>query len=178
MLLGNGYLFSTGSNAYGELGNGTTSSRTSWSDVAGENGIRAVSAGGSYACSLRPDGSVRCWGANYSGQLGNGTTSNSSVPVLVNGLTASVLGLGGGSFALGTDGKLFGWGTGGSGGALVPTLISLPGVTLTALGSARGSSQCAIATNTDVYCWGDNFFGQLGDGTMNNALTPIRLQLQ
>jgi alpha-tubulin suppressor-like RCC1 family protein len=91
-----------GSNALGELGNGTTTRSALPVHVIGLRvGVMAVSASAGHACALTSGGAVKCWGYNVYGELGNGTTTNSTVPV-------DVVGLGAGVTAV-TAGPLGGW---------------------------------------------------------------------
>jgi alpha-tubulin suppressor-like RCC1 family protein len=71
-----------GSNAFGQLGDGTTTDRNAPVDVVGlSGGVAAVAAGAGHTCALLDGGAVKCWGANQKGQLGNGTNSDSRTPV-------------------------------------------------------------------------------------------------
>ncbi|MDW8363442.1 MAG: hypothetical protein RMK74_13665 [Myxococcales bacterium] len=74
-----------GGNAYGQIGDGTTTSRSMPTVTIG-SGVTALAAGGLHNCALLTDGRVRCWGANTSGQLGDGTTMMRTSPVTVSGL--------------------------------------------------------------------------------------------
>ena len=76
-----------GYNAYGELGNGTTSKQTSPVTVSGlaAGTINTIRAGYFHSCALLTSGGVRCWGDNGFGELGNNSTNNSSTPVSVVG---------------------------------------------------------------------------------------------
>src|SRR6266436_2239580 len=83
-----------GTNASGQLGEGSTGGQeaspvfvkvnTNGTSTNLANAI-AVSVGGTHACALLSDGSVRCWGNNSNGQLGSGTPgiSSTAVPVKV-----------------------------------------------------------------------------------------------
>ena len=75
-----------GGQSVGQLGDGTTTSRSTPVAVQGLTGAVAVSAGGSSACALRVDHTVVCWGDNAEGELGNGTRVSSPTPVAVPGL--------------------------------------------------------------------------------------------
>ena len=76
-----------GDNAYGQLGDGTTTNSSLPIQVAGLTGVTSLAAGSNHTCARLDDGSARCWGSNGNGQLGDGTTTNSSTQVAVVGLT-------------------------------------------------------------------------------------------
>jgi alpha-tubulin suppressor-like RCC1 family protein len=48
------------------------------------------------------------------------------------------------------------------------------GVTVIAAGN---SHNCALTSVGEIKCWGDNFDGQLGDGTIINRPTPVDVKL-
>ena len=75
-----------GHNNYGQIGDGTTTTRLVRVAVAGISNVTAVAAGDNYTCALISDTSVACWGRNDFGQLGDGTTQSRSTPVPVVGL--------------------------------------------------------------------------------------------
>ncbi|MEI9966943.1 MAG: chitobiase/beta-hexosaminidase C-terminal domain-containing protein [Candidatus Moraniibacteriota bacterium] len=75
-----GTVWACGSNSSGQLGDGTTTTRTSPVQVPGLSGVVAVSAGGSSTMALKSDGTVWAWGLNSSGQLGDGTTTQPNEP--------------------------------------------------------------------------------------------------
>jgi alpha-tubulin suppressor-like RCC1 family protein len=116
-----------GYNAYGELGNGSTTKSTVPVAVSGlGSGVRSVSAGISHALALLNDGTVKAWGANEDGQLGIGNDSGpetcsfepcSTKPVSVSGLSGVTAVSGGGAhnLALLSDGTVMAWGGNGSG---------------------------------------------------------------
>ena len=80
-----------GDNNYGQLGDGTTTTRTTWVAVSGlASGVTALTAGWSHTCALSLAGVAQCWGYNYFGQIGDGTTANRTTPVTVTGLTSAV----------------------------------------------------------------------------------------
>jgi alpha-tubulin suppressor-like RCC1 family protein len=79
------------------------------------------------------------------------------------------------SLALASDGTLYGWGAGlaiagGSLPAKKPTVV-VSNVKFTAI-SAEYNNACGLTAAGQVYCWGDNDFGQMGDGTKQGTYTP------
>jgi alpha-tubulin suppressor-like RCC1 family protein len=142
-----------GDNAFGELGDGTTTNSSTPVTVSGLTGATAIAAGGEppddaletdyeHTCALVAGGQVKCWGNNQIGQLGNGTTTSSSTPVTVSTLT------------------------GANGVGLTP----LTGATAIAAG---GYHTCALVSGGKVECWGYNNYGQLGNGTRTDSHTPV-----
>lgn len=137
-------------------------------------------AGSRHTCALLEDRTVRCWGDNREGQLGDGTTTSSVRPVTVTGLTGSLVG----SIAAGhehtcavmEDGTARCWGRNANGqlgnGTKVDSEVP---VTVTGLSGIRSihpgvSTTCATTLVGRVHCWGRG--GELGDGTVDEALTP------
>ncbi len=174
-----------GSNSWGQLGDGTTTTHhSSPVAVAGlTSGVTTVSAGWSHTCALTTRGGVTCWGMNLDGQLGDGTTTNSSGPVAVAGLSVGVRAVSAGYFhtcALTTTGRLTCWGNnlfGELGKATTThhssTPVEVAGLSAVACASAGNSYTCAVTEEGDVWCWGRNEEGQLGRGPGSGILnTP------
>ena len=82
-----GTLWSWGHNNVGNLGDGTTTNRSSPVQVGALTTWSTVGAGYSFAAAVKTDGTLWTWGYNTSGQLGDETTTNRSSPVQVGGLT-------------------------------------------------------------------------------------------
>ncbi|HEY6476408.1 MAG TPA: hypothetical protein VI456_07475, partial [Polyangia bacterium] len=172
-----------GGNFFGELGDGTTSNRAAPVKVANLTGATAIAAGSGHNCAVVFSGSqVECWGGNSFGQLGNGNTTDQHKPVLVSGLSgvASLVGGATSTCALLNDGTVWCWGNNGAGqlGNGSNTSSSLP-VQVQGLTGVRalaynqtGAHNCAVTSTGGVVCWGDNEFGQLGDGTMSSNPLP------
>jgi len=75
-----------GSNTYGQLGDGTTTSRTAPVDIQGlTSGVAAVAPGYYHTCALTAGRRRQCWGSNAQGQLGDGTVADRLAPVDVTG---------------------------------------------------------------------------------------------
>lgn len=184
--LGDGRLRCWGSNYTGQLGDGTTTDRTSPVPVSGLAGLaaNAITAGGYHSCARFSDGAVRCWGNNDSGQLGDNSTQTRTAPVVVSGLG----GPGTSGLALGeyhscarmTDGTLRCWGYNdagqlGDGGTVdrgvAAPVLGLAGLNATDL-AAGGSHTCARISDGSARCWGDNTHGVLGNGEAGYYATP------
>src|ERR1700730_16092873 len=77
-----------GKNKYGQLGDGTTTNKTTPVAVSGlSSGVTAISAGLEHTCTLTSAGGVKCWGNNGRGQLGDGSETDKLTPVDASGLT-------------------------------------------------------------------------------------------
>jgi alpha-tubulin suppressor-like RCC1 family protein len=187
-----GALYTWGSNYYWQLGNGGAGVSCVDGFATCSNGPVAVtppatwtrfSGGFLHGCGLDAAGAAWCWGSGYAGQLGNGLSTSSSVPVAVSGaLTFSQIHVSlGGDLTCGVAGgnALFCWGTGyngqgGTGGSIntasVPYRVS-PAQTFNAVAVGELHT-CALDNANAAFCWGDNRFGQVGDGTMTQRNLP------
>jgi alpha-tubulin suppressor-like RCC1 family protein len=74
-----GHVKCWGSNTYGQLGNGTTTSSATPVLVNGISNAIKVSTLLTHTCAVLNDGTVNCWGTNADGELGNGKSSNGSL---------------------------------------------------------------------------------------------------
>jgi len=145
--------------------------------------IAAIDACSLHTCARTAGGGVMCWGYNWSGQLGDGTTTNRLTPVyvsgLANGVSAIAAGLGH-TCALTAGGGVKCWGRNMEGqlgdgtttDRLTPVDVSglASGVSAIAAGNWH---TCALTAVGVVKCWGYNGYGQLGDGTTTDRLTPV-----
>jgi len=190
-LLSDGRVACWGYNNEGELGIGQTSGpdtcgapyvQCSKTPVA-VHGIRnaiEIGVGGLSSCALQSDGRIDCWGGAW---LGNGIATGSATPLAVSGVTdATAIAVGQRtSCALLFGGSIECWGNDeygylGNGGpfdvtALTP--VSVSGITNAIAISAGGGLTCVLLSGGSINCWGINYFGQLGNGTITDSLIPV-----
>jgi alpha-tubulin suppressor-like RCC1 family protein len=155
--------------------------------VAASNGVGspATSPSTTITVAATATGSALGGGDNGFGQLCNGTTtSTSTASPAVPPANANVTKVAAGAFfslALRSDGTVlacgrnnFGQlGNGTTTDSSTPVVVAIPvGVSITAI-AANGYHGLALASTGAVYAWGYNAFGQLGDGTGTNRLTPV-----
>jgi alpha-tubulin suppressor-like RCC1 family protein len=187
-----GYVVCWGSSLYGQLGNGTSGTGAeslTYDFVVGPSGtgyltnIAEISCGGYHVCARNTSNQIFCWGRNSSGQLGNSSTALSSHPVAVwrsSGdpvqLVADEVSAGGLHSCARQSGGVKCWGVNtdgqcGNGTMTSPQTtpvtvmvsISVPLSDATELDSGYRHS-CVRASGGMVRCWGDDAYGQLGDG--------------
>jgi hypothetical protein len=156
--------------------------------VTSLSGITAISAGTIHTMALKSDGTVWTWGWNADGELGIGTQDFFShpTPAQVPGLTNVVQIVAGDlvSYALKSDGTVFGWGFAyggklgdGTTGSVVTSPIELPALKNTvAFGSGTGST-VAVKQDGTVWSFGHNLFGRLGRGILDNNTFPMPAQI-
>ncbi len=172
-----------GSNANGELGDGTTTDSPLPRDVSGlSSGVIAISAGAGKTCALTRNGGVKCWGAG----LAIGTTDQSLVPVDVAGLDGGVLSVSTGRYAvcgLTQVGGVRCWGYNNFGqlGNGTTTFLSTAPVGVSGLDSGGVAISvgeyhvCVLSTGGAYQCWGGNMEGQLGNGTSIDSSVPVNV---
>lgn len=174
-----------GQNEYGQLGDNSTTNRTSPVDVSNlTSGVDLIAAGGEHSCAL-VGGISHCWGRNSVGQLGIGVFDFRVSPVDVSGLSSGVSKIATGSehtcALIASTGGVKCWGSNSQGQLGDSTTIQrntpvdVSSLTSGVSAIATGSSHtCALIASTGgVKCWGYNFFGQLGDASNTNRLVPV-----
>jgi len=141
-----GQLYCWGANDYGQLGIGTTTSSQVPVRVGAASDWQSVSVGGSSVCGLRgvaPNTTLWCWGDNTYGQVGDGTGIQQDTPLQITDVIIDEFG--------GTASRPLGWGA----------------------VDVSEDHACAVrTTGNQYYCWGDNSYGQLGDGTFDAQYQP------
>ncbi|MEF2176105.1 MAG: InlB B-repeat-containing protein [Candidatus Absconditabacteria bacterium] len=176
-----GKLYCWGDNAYGQLGDGTTTQRSNPTLIDGTNNYLQVSSGRRHTCALRSDNKLYCWGWNLRGQVGDGSTTQRSSPVPIDSansykyVSTSLSN----SCAIRLDDKIYCWGFNSSGqvgdgsttqrNSPVPVSSSLTFKTV-----VNGDGHvCGLTTSNKIYCWGDNEFGQVGNASYTDRTTPV-----
>ncbi|MBL0226588.1 MAG: hypothetical protein IPQ16_13755 [Geobacteraceae bacterium] len=186
VLKADGSLWSSGYNAYGQLGNGTITMNGVPLRAGSDNDWTTLSVGGDHMAGIKADGTLWTWGANHTGQLGIGTaefTKENPVQITSAGTSWRSVAAGGynetaHTIALRADGTVWAWGDNSSGqlGDGTTTQRRSP-VQVTALGSgnvaiAAGTyHSMAIKSDGTLWAWGSNANGQLGIGNTSNAST-------
>jgi O-glycosyl hydrolase/alpha-tubulin suppressor-like RCC1 family protein len=196
-LLTSGEVDCWGSDEYGDLGNGNGTSSATPVQVVGVNGsgvlndvtnLVADDYGGSY-CALLTTSEVDCWGygfPEFPGRIAgvNGAGSLTGVASLASdsyGAFCAVLKTGGvDCWGYGPDGQLGNGVLDDSSSTPVSVLAVGGSGTLANVVSLAGSlGFCAVLTSSQVDCWGDDIYGDLGDGvTTNNgggSGVPVRV---
>jgi len=188
--------FAWGDNAYGKLGNKSTTQSTvpvavtATGALAGKT-ITAVSTGTHHSLALCSDGTLATWGANFFDQAIENNTTQHGVPVAVNisGMLAgkTVIAVSAGashSLVLCSDGTVAAWGYNRSdhfgnrsaSHSHVPIAISASGVlarkTVIAI-AAGGYHSLALCYDGTIAAWGQNEFGQLGNDSTAERIEPV-----
>ena len=196
-------LFTWGRNTGGQLGDGTTTDRSSPVQI-GSSSWTAVSAGLSHTVAIRSDGGLFAWGAgpdgsfNSRGQLGDGILfSSRSSPIQIGTNSWTIVSSGGRHTAGISNNLLYTWGDGTGGqrgdGATTsqiasPSLVGNNNVAAdnrsspvqvgtsswTAVSCGRDHAG-AITSNSKLYAWGTNTYGQLGQNNIVSSLTPVQV---
>jgi alpha-tubulin suppressor-like RCC1 family protein len=146
--------------------------------------VTAIAAGRGHSVALKDDGTVYTWGRNDYGQVGDGTTTNRFTPYQVTEIGDAVAIAAGKDFTLvlKRDSTVWGWGRNDDGqlGDGTTTNHSTPAQVMggqTGVIAIYAGQYHSFARKSDgtVWGWGYNKFGQLGDGTTTNQLTPVQL---
>jgi hypothetical protein len=179
-----GTLWTWGGSNFGQLGDNTTTSRsTPVTTFAGGTNWKQVAGGNNHTAAIKTDGTLWTWGYNGNGQLGTNDTTNRPTPVTTFAGGTNWKQVDGGNShtaAIKTDGTLWTWGYNfyGQLGDNTTTTRNIP-VTTFAGGTNWKQVECglyhtaAIKTNGTLWTWGNNAYGALGDNTTTSRSTPV-----
>ena len=187
-----GDLYCWGYNGNGQVGNGTTEDQLNPIKVL--SNVESVLFSNYFSVSaITENGDLYCWGYNLHGQVGNGTTEVQTKPIKVLSDVKTIFysyGNCNSVLAIVENGDLYCWGYNFSGGVgngtiedqIIPVkvLSSVKTVSISSYRSFHRSSSfsvSAITENGDLYCWGGNKHGQIGNGTTKDRLTPVKILL-
>jgi hypothetical protein len=144
--------------------------------------VKELASGDQTSCAITTGGGIYCWGAAIAPGEPSGPLHLLALPagMMLHGLVL------GSAHACGltADGQAVCWGRDDSGqlglGAS-DTITHAPTPMGSALRfmilSASGNNTCGVATSGAVYCWGANFYGQIGDGTTIDRAAPSAAKL-
>ncbi|MBM2615450.1 hypothetical protein JIG36_07710 [Actinoplanes sp. LDG1-06] len=177
-----GSLYCWGANSAGQLGIGLTVPTSSAVPlpVAG-SGWTSVALGWQHACGLQGT-ALSCWGDGGANRLGQSDSTSYPSPKSVTGTWASVTLGADHTCGINTGGQLYCWGAGGSGrlgrgnansSTNGPVLIGA--ATTWRSVSAGQYHSCGTQTDNSLYCWGANTYGQVGDGTVTDQVSPVKV---
>jgi len=188
----NGTAWAWGGNSERQLGDGTTSNRSSpVSVLGGFTDWVMVGAASIHSAGLRANGTIWTWGDNGTGQLGDGTITNRNSPVsVVGGFTdwITISSCIRSNLALRANGTAWAWGKNDQGqlGDGTTSTRSSPVLVLGAITNwvfvnaggrdfpASAFSQAlGITADGLLYAWGNNTDGKLGDDTTSNRSSPV-----
>ena len=192
-LIAGGTLECWGHNYYGQLGNGNTNESLVAVPVLDITSATTVVSGSDHNCALLGGGTIQCWGYNYNFELGSNTGLDlstgglppSTIPVTVLNITSAIAVAANSdkSCAVLKSGSAQCWGIidllerGSDYTMNMQTLepVNIPGISSAIAISAGGSHSCVLLRDGTIQCWGDNSYGQLGDGTHNGYGLPVNV---
>ena len=148
--------------------------------------IVEVAVGWGHACARADDGTLWCWGRNDNGQLGDGSNAFRAMPVQVSalaGLVVQVATTGTHTCARTINGMLWCWGGNDSGqlgdgtttDSPTPLQVTPLGANVRQVSTSPSNHTCACLSDGTAWCWGNNYAGQLGDGTTSQSAFPVQV---
>lgn len=180
-----GTLWVWGWNAYGQLGNQSTTNLSSPVQLGTDSTWLQVSAAFNFSTALKTDGTIWSWGANYTGQLGLNNTTDVSSPVQIyNSSAYNWIQISAGyshASAISEDGRLWSWGSNSYGEVGIDSYTTpITTYTENAAGGydwrqvACGTYFTLAVKNTgQLWGWGKNTSGQFGNYSNTSEKSPV-----
>ncbi|MDN3705705.1 T9SS type A sorting domain-containing protein [Myroides ceti] len=175
-LKADGTLWSWGANAVGQLGNGSVSVTgiATPVQIGTDNKWKQLAAGGFFSAALQSDGTLWVWGDNYYGQVSGSSAEYETAPYQVGSERWNKVVAGRNHIlALKANGKVWSWGDEQGNGIQTnntPVEKNISGIVQIAAGN---SFSFALKSNGELFSWGKNNLGQLGNGSNQNAVSPL-----
>jgi len=181
-----GSAYCWGSDTAGQLGNGDGGNSSVPVEVGGlltGKTVTSITTGQNHTCAIA-DGAAYCWGVGNLGALGNDALDSSPVPVAVQGMgnqTVTSIRAGFTHTCATADGFVYCWGLDTSGQlgnnsngmtVKVATLVAGPITAKVATAVRVGEDHSCALVGGDVYCWGSDTYGQLGNGPGGPVYSP------
>ena len=182
----NNQVWGWGYNYYGQLGNNDVICKiTPVSILGAKKTFCSIAGGNSHSLGIDHIGQVWGWGWNLYGQLGYNDTTHRCTPVSIHGAKKTFCSISGGNpHSLGIDfrGQVWGWGhnyygqLGDNSTTQRNTPVSIHGNPKTFCSISAGTlHSLGIDLRGQVWSWGWNFYGRLGDNSITNRCTPVSL---
>ena len=185
-------VFAWGYNNNGQVGDTTNTDRSSPVDITGNfsgKTITSVSVGNYHNIALASDGSVFTWGRGSRYRIGNGTQINRNTPFDItssgslSGKSITAVYAGGGhTMAIANDGSVSVWGGNDVGQLGIGSLVDQPVPTILTAFSGKVITSLALYDHTlalentgNVFAFGDNTYGQLGDNSSTTRDVPVEI---
>ena len=184
-----GEAYCWGDNQHGQLGDLTSVQRTRPTPTSAiRSGVQQIVVGLGHTCALSNDHEIFCWGANNAGQLATSTPSSSVLPLPITLPGSQPTKLASGSnhiCALTMIGDVMCWGGNYSGQIdasdpaqtiHAPQIRSGLGPNVVDINANGSNHTCAVLANGSLQCWGENQYGQLGNGNVNATADVVTIE--
>ena len=169
-----GDLYCTGDNNDGQLGLGNTSAKTSLTKTLGGLKWKSIDGAALHTCGVTMEGEGFCWGSNADSKLGDGSSTGRYAPFSIQGdkLWKDVSLGKKNTCGITHDNKSYCWGDNSDHGELgngtttdSPIPVSTTGGHLFRQITSGEHIRCGVTTDDDLYCWGINSEGAVGNNT-------------
>ena len=177
-----GDLYMWGKNNFGQVGNGQSGVNVyQTTPVKVLSNVASISLNSDSVAALATNGDLYCWGNNWQGRVGNGSSETQTTPVKVlsDVVYANADRV---TTAITENGDLYCWGYAemgqvGNGMSGIEDRQTTPVKIMKNVTMVRTqhSNTAAVTTDGDLYCWGGNEWGQIGNGTLVRQVTPVKV---